>query len=807
MRYFYTFFFLCLSLSIMAQQAKYSRVKIKLSPDKQIGELASLGVDVDHGQFAKDRHFIGEFSEYEIAQIQEKGFSTEILIDDLAAHVVAQNMPGAVVAESRLNHCDGDDGELYNYETPENFGLGSMGGFYTYEEMLAILDSMVALYPNLISARAPVGEILTHEGRPIYWLQISDNPNEAEANEPEVIYTALHHAREPNSLSQLIFYMWYLLERYETDPEIKYLVDNTAMYFMPCVNPDGYVFNQTTNPNGGGFWRKNRRNNGDGTMGVDLNRNYGFEWGFDDQGSSPNPESDVYRGPSAFSEPETQAVRDFCNAHHFKIGLNYHTFGNLLIYPWGYLDTPTDDADIFNGFAEAMIRENQFTAGTGTETVGYVVNGDSDDWFYGEMETKDPIFAMTPEVGPGNYGFWPPASAIETLCKSSLLMNLTTAHLVHNFGLAKDQTGTFLEETEQELAYSIERYGLGEGELTVSIAAISDNIISTGAPKTYMLDLNENRADVIDFSLSPDMENGDEVVLLLSVDNGVINVSDTLKKVFLSAEVVLADVTDNFNQNWTPSGNNNNWDTTTSDFYTSPSCITDSPNGRYPNNHHSEITLNTTTALQSTDQAFLTYWAKWDIENDYDYAQIHLSVDGGDFFFPICGKYTNTGVQAQAFNQPLYDGVSDWVKEEIDISEYLMLEDNPEVAIRFSLDSDGGLREDGFYFDDVELLVATVDTTVSSTTQVLATDFIEYSLRPNPATNFTILEVDAGEVAMQDAQLMVYNALGQLVLQQDLDNAAQQTVRIDTEAWKTGVYFYQIAWQDKVIGAKKLTIF
>ena len=138
-----------------------------------------------------------------------------------------------------------------------NYEDGSMGGYLTYDELLATLDEMVNLYPNLITARAPIGNILTHENRPIYWLRLSDNPNVEEA-EPEVLYTALHHAREPNSLSQMVFYLWYLLENYDSDPEVKYLVDNTAMYFIPCINPDGYIYNETNDPNGGGLWRKNK---------------------------------------------------------------------------------------------------------------------------------------------------------------------------------------------------------------------------------------------------------------------------------------------------------------------------------------------------------------------------------------------------------------------------------------------------------------------------------------------------------------------------------------------------------------------
>src|SRR5690606_2209606 len=117
---------------------------------------------------------------------------------------------------------------------------------------------------------------------------ISDQPD-VDQDEPEVLYDALHHAREPASLSQLIFYMWYLLENYGTNDEVTYLVDSTEMYFVPCVNPDGYVYNWNNHPTGGGMWRKNRRVNGNGTFGVDLNRNYGHEWGYNNTGSSPDP--------------------------------------------------------------------------------------------------------------------------------------------------------------------------------------------------------------------------------------------------------------------------------------------------------------------------------------------------------------------------------------------------------------------------------------------------------------------------------------------------------------------------------------
>ncbi|MFQ5585086.1 MAG: M14 family zinc carboxypeptidase, partial [Calditrichia bacterium] len=167
------------------------------------------------------------------------------------------------------------------------------------------------------------------------------------------------------------------------------------------------------------------RNNGDGSFGVDLNRNYGYMWGFDNTGSSPTPSSETYRGTSPFSEPETQAIRDFCNSHQIQLTFNYHTYGDLLIYPWGYLPNfLTPDSTLYITLAMDMTQFNNYTYGTGDQTVGYLVNGDSDDWMYGEQTTKGKIIAFTPEVGPS---FWPSPSQIYPLALENIYPNMVLA--------------------------------------------------------------------------------------------------------------------------------------------------------------------------------------------------------------------------------------------------------------------------------------------------------------------------------------------------------------------------------------------
>ena len=155
--------------------------------------------------------------------------------------------------------------------------------------------------------------------------------------------------------------------------------------------------------------RKNRRDNLNFTYGVDLNRNYGFEWGHDNIGSSPNTSSDIYRGTGPFSEPETDAIRDFVNSHEFIAWFSYHSYGELLLYPWGYYYGNTPDHAVFEALGDSLVAENGYLAGNPASGAIYITNGDSDDWGYGQQVSHPKIFAFTPEVNSGAQGGFGPA--------------------------------------------------------------------------------------------------------------------------------------------------------------------------------------------------------------------------------------------------------------------------------------------------------------------------------------------------------------------------------------------------------------
>ena len=196
-------------------------------------------------------------------------------------------------------------------------------GYYTVAEINAEIDAQVAAFPALaqkVNLSTLPGGVLTHEGREIFALKVSDNVA-VDEDEPAIVIAAQHHAREMNSPHMVIGAMGRLLAGYATDPQLQAVVDEYEVYFVPMCNPDGVNHVWAVDD----FWRKNRRNNGNGTFGVDLNRNFPFLWGL--CGTSTNTNSQIYLGPSPASEPETVIMRNLIATVRPEIYLDFHSFG------------------------------------------------------------------------------------------------------------------------------------------------------------------------------------------------------------------------------------------------------------------------------------------------------------------------------------------------------------------------------------------------------------------------------------------------------------------------------------------------
>lgn len=768
----FLFLFLpCFSTLSFAQSIeKYSRVEISLA-GKDMVALARLGIETDHGFFDPGQSLVTDLSASEILLVQNAGFELNIEIEDLKKDYF-ERLQNPAVSE-RGENCAGAG--VTPYPTPANYTYGTMGGYHTLDQMMAVLDSMRARFPHLISAREAISDTIeTWEGRKIQYVKISDNPDSKEA-EPEVLYNSLTHAREPNGASQMLFFMWYLLENYAIDPELQYIVNNAELYFIPCINPDGYVYNETTDPMGGGYWRKNRRDNNDGTFGVDLNRNYGYFWGNDDNGSSPDPSSGTYRGPEPFSEPETRSMRDFVLAHDFVFSHNYHTFSNLLIYPWAYNNQLADTSLAI--FAKLFTRENRYKTGTAIQTVGYNVNGNSDDWIYAVGGAN----SFTPEVG--TTGFWPQPTEIDDLNRENVWQNLSTALCALRFGEISDKSPNYFSVLNPGIEVDLTRYGYQDGDFLVGLTPLSSNILSlTPNSQTVSLAQFETKTLSFEVSLQPSIQIGEEFTLVLHYSNGLLVKTDTLRK-FYGGKTIEA-----FFEN----GNNLNewsgtWEKTVSTYVSAPVSITDSPGANYASNIYSDLQLTNpgVTIPAGAQNPLLRFWAKWDIEPRYDYVQLRAI---GNSDQALCGLYTKPGRNgAQPFGEPIFDGLQAvWVEECMDLSDFI----GETIDLKFILGSDNEDERDGFYFDD--LRVEYIDPNLLHTVSIPLQDFRLLQNEPNPAGAYTVIHWENKNQLADAANLLVYNHLGVLIAEKALNLGAQNEIRIDTRGWPAGLYRYQI---------------
>ena len=784
-----TLFVLFFTNSFSNNKELYHRIKIEYSNALEFNTLLNSGICIDHGIHKKNEYFESDFSESEISILTELNFNYSIVINDVSSFYKNRNIPSHKDYVSNTNaknfSCETDENS--SYTTPQNYDIkdgSDFGGFYTYSEMLAELDEMSQLFPNLISTRSDVKDEnifsephphQTYEDRFLQWVKISDNPNTNE-NEPEVLYTAVHHAREPASLQQLIFYMWYLLENYETDQEIRDIVDNTELYFIPCVNPDGYVYNETDEPQGGGMWRKNRFN----THGVDNNRNYSYidnngneVW--NTAGTSNNTGNDTYAGTEPFSESENSAIRYFVENNDFKLALNNHTYSNLLLYPFGYdYNQFTEDNEVFESISGLLVQENGYENILSSEL--YPAAGDSDDFMYGMLTTensgtRDKIFAMTPEIGSS---FWPAAATIEDLCKEMLFLNLNAARLVNNYATLNEISSYTIEGLSFNSTYELQRLGISEpGDFSVTFVPVSDNISSVESVNNYnQLVLGETVEGSFSITLNSNINVGDDVSYKLVLNNGAFDKEYQITKIFGEYSAIFTDSEGAFSGNWIT--NSNEWAETNEDYFSASTSITDSPNNNYYNNENSVITINNEIDLSDYSYAEITFKAKWEIQSNFDYVQLEIYSDNSDYWIPQCGIYTQSGGgnHQNAYGEPLYSGNQDaWIEEKISLSDYL----GESILIRFKIITNGFGRRDGFYFDDLEINGISNQLNVNNNVN-------EFTyLYPNPVSNILNINTD-----LNDFTVEIYSISGQLLI------TNRNIKTYDFSNYNSGVYILKL---------------
>ncbi|WP_428966711.1 M14 family metallopeptidase [Micromonospora fluostatini] len=270
--------------------------------------------------------------------------------------------------------------------------------FRSYSEPGGIRDEItatVARHPKLTKLET-IGRSV--QGKPILAVKVTKNAQTVpDGKRPAVLYGSTQHAREWITPEMTRRLMHHVLDNYGTDPAITRLLDTTELWFLPVINPDGY--DHTFTP-GNRLWRKNLRDNdGDGQItsvdGVDLNRNFATKWGYDDEGSSPEPSSETYRGPGPNSEPETKALNRLFQRVGFEYFINYHSAAELLLYGIGWqVSTPSPDDVIYRALAgdDANPAVPGYDPDLSAEL--YTTNGDTDS----HATVRHGTLGFTPEM-------------------------------------------------------------------------------------------------------------------------------------------------------------------------------------------------------------------------------------------------------------------------------------------------------------------------------------------------------------------------------------------------------------------------
>lgn len=755
MRNFIRILLLILALSFafnLWAQEKFSKVKI--FPPKEASKRTDIIglLQIDH-YTRQDGAIIAEVSAADLERLKNTSYTYQILIDDVTTHFLNESQQFfRDVAEGRISSTE--EGNKLAFEqscktisnlisVPSMFTTtasppGSMGGFYTLQEIGEEIDNMVSAFPNYIQ-KTTIG--FSIEGRPIWCIKISDNVSVNESDEPEILYLGLQHAREAIGGTSLIFFAQYLVQNYNTDPRVKELMNNRAVYIIPCVNPDGYERNRRISPGGGGMQRKNRRKNtgSDSThAGVDLNRNYSVDWsdcaGATTSCGSNSVTAETFWGSNEFSEPETRAIRDLCYSRNFIIAFDQHCSGPYYSLPFGRRSYHTLSASDqrFYTYVPALIgKYNGHRAGDSKATVAYEVAGGAKDWwllgdieaFAGETNKKGKVYGMTGEAGGGD--FWAPSSSIIELCRNLCFQNLQLALAAGSYVDLQDAGDIALSSKSGNLSFNLRRIGLGNQPVTVSIIPVQ-NIQSVGTPVTVSLPgYYDNYTGNISYNISPSLPSEQRVKFIWKVETGGITTYDTVTKIFDPVVLLDDNMEGSFATNWSSSsdvsGTAGNWGITTNFAYSGSRALTESPLGNYTGSTERILTYNGTPALNlaNATSAYLSFWVRHRAENFRDRLQIQISANGGPWT-SLCGKNTiaepsNIANEGSLGGVPSLTGIREnWTRELIDLSNYNGVNDL-KLRFRFLSDFTPGDPEDdfekdlddGFYLDDIKVVKST----------------------------------------------------------------------------------------------------
>ncbi len=706
--------FFLLSVSSIAQNSEtYSRVSIEANAN-QIPFLNDSGLEIDHFISTESNKIEVVLSSSEIAILNALEMKHEILIPDVQENFRAMNLAHQVDEKASCGL--------------ENYNPGSMGSYHTYDEVVQNIMLMQVLFTQYVNV-LDIGS--SFEGRTIYAVKFSDNPSVDEsATEGGVYFDALTHAREPMSLESLLYFMWELLENIDNEPANKFLLENREIFFVPVVNPDGYVHNQTTDPNGGGFWRKNRNINTGTCVGVDLNRNYSENWG-DNNGSSNDPCASTYRGTSAFSEPESQAVKNFVESVRPELAFSCHTYGDVFLQPNNYAVEYSSNKK-YRAIASEFIPKFYNGYGAGLEMIGYLSSGSTRDY----LDAED-IIAFTPEIG---HAFWEdPADICDRVQEMSPVFKkmawLSGAYpTFQNFEFTN--TKTVWKGFNTQLAIGIKNAGSKFEsknvvvELSTDFPGVEWFNSSVAFEDLAPGEFTSNTADPFSFYLNESIGLAEKMVVKVAIkqegytiheDEFYLYGGEQFDRFFENGENGIVE--------WNVTGAGSEWESTSIDYIKGSQCLSDSPESNLDYNTSSYLRMKDSVDITNAENLFLEFDAKWSYTPNSGGLSISVSDGSGTSWEQVFGNYATGGTLGLGYYNNQH-----WIKEQIDLKDHL---DKDQLKLRFRSTNGNSRQPDGFYLDNIRLVEYLSPPDVSATNDLSSN---QLTIFPNPSNDFITVE-------------------------------------------------------------------
>lgn len=364
-----------------SNNSQYYWMKISATDKFQRSVIASTGAAIE---IVKDDFVIAYGNDIELAKIKKLGWLQAS--SNLAEEMSAKDFP--------------------TKDSP----------YHNYAELTEALNTIAKNNSDIVRLTSIVK---TQEGRDIWALHITSDFNIADTK-PAAIFMGGHHAREHLSVEMPLMLAQYLVDQYRAgNQKVVSLINSRDIHIIPVVNPDGMEYD--IKDGSYKMWRKNRTRNPNGTFGVDLNRNYGYQWGTG--GSSADPNSDTYKGTTPFSEVESTAIKNYVEAHtNITILLSVHSFSKLILYPWGHKFASIEtgaDLKVHTTMAKKMAEWNGYKPQQSSEL--YIASGDTTDWSYGAHKIISFTFELDPaNTGFGGGGFYPGAGVIQPVFQKNI---------------------------------------------------------------------------------------------------------------------------------------------------------------------------------------------------------------------------------------------------------------------------------------------------------------------------------------------------------------------------------------------------